>query len=68
VYKALEDDDPVPLDGDELSHSQLVTHNPYVVEHKSEDVGKRIAYCGAFQSRSRGLLGDWGDVVVAVLS
>ncbi|MDR1400477.1 MAG: hypothetical protein LBJ41_11185 [Treponema sp.] len=68
VYKVLGSDDPVPRDGEEMAHSQLVTRNPYVVEHKSEDEGKRIAYCGAFQSRSRGLMGDWGEVVVAVLS
>ncbi|MDR2418397.1 MAG: hypothetical protein LBD79_05030 [Treponema sp.] len=68
VYKALEEGEPVPRDGEDLSHSQLVTRNPYVVEHKSEDEGKRIAYCGAFQSKSRGLMGDWGEVVVAVLS
>jgi hypothetical protein len=68
VYKALEAGEPVPRNGEELGHSQLVTRNPYVVEHKSEDEGKRIAYCGAFQSKSRGLMGDWGEMVVAVLS
>jgi hypothetical protein len=67
VYKALENGEEAPLDGEEMAHSQLVTRNPYVVEHKSEDRGKRIAYCGAFQSKSRGLMGDWGEVVVAVL-
>ena len=68
VYKALEPGESVPLDGEEMAHSQLVTRNPYVVEHKSSDEGKRIAYCGAFQSKKRGLMGDWGEVVVAVLS
>jgi hypothetical protein len=68
VYKVLEPGESVPLDGEEMGHSQLVTRNPYVVEHKSGDEGKRIVYCGAFQSKSRGLLGNWGEVVVAVLS
>ncbi|MDR1400666.1 MAG: hypothetical protein LBJ41_12170 [Treponema sp.] len=68
VYKALNDGERAPRDGSDMGHSQLVTHNPYVVEHKSDDEGKRIAYCGAFQSRNRGLMGDWGEVVVAVLS
>ena len=67
VYKVLADGESVPLDSKEMGHSQLVTRNPYVVEHNSEEQGKRIAYCGAFQSRSRGLIGDWGEVVVAVL-
>jgi hypothetical protein len=68
VYKVLEDGESPPLDGEDMGHSQLVTRNLYEVVHRSEDVGKRVAYCGAFQSRSRGLLGEWGDVVVAVLS
>ena len=68
VYKALENGETAPRDGEEMGHSQLVTRNPYIVEHKSSDEGKRIAYCGAFQSRNRGLMGDWGEVVVAVLS
>ena len=68
VYKALDPEDPVPQDGDEMGHSQLVTRNPYIVEHKSDEEGKRIAYCGAFQSKNRGLMGDWGEIVVAVLS
>jgi hypothetical protein len=68
VYKVLEAGETPPHDGEEMGHSQLVTRNPYVVEHKSGDEGKRIAYCGAFQSKSRGLLGGWGQVVVGVLS
>ncbi|MDR1867059.1 MAG: hypothetical protein LBQ77_02190 [Treponema sp.] len=67
VYKVLEADDPMPTDPEDFGHSQLVTRNPFVVEHKSSDEGKRIAYCGAFQSKSRGLKGDWGEIVAAVL-
>jgi hypothetical protein len=68
MYKVLAEGEAPPLDGEEMGHSQLVTRNPYVVEHKSADEGKRIAYCGAFQSTNRGVLGDWSDVTAAVLS
>jgi hypothetical protein len=68
VYKVLEAGDPVPANPEELGRSRLVTRNPFVVEHASGDEGKRIAYCGAFQSKNRGLKGDWGEIVTAVLS
>jgi hypothetical protein len=67
VYKILEAGEPVPVDPEDMGHSTLVTRNPYVAEHKPGDEGKRVAYCGAFQSKSRGLKGDWGEIVVAVL-
>ncbi|MDR0600398.1 MAG: hypothetical protein LBG84_10025 [Treponema sp.] len=67
VYRVLEPGDPVPGDPEDLGHSQLVTRNPFVVEHKPGDEGKRVAYCGAFQSTGRGLKGDWGEIVVGVL-
>ncbi|MDR1216284.1 MAG: hypothetical protein LBK25_06355 [Treponema sp.] len=67
AYKALSADEPAPTDPEDFGHSQLVTRNPFVVEHKPGDEGKRIAYCGVFQSSSRGLKGDWGEIVVAVL-
>jgi hypothetical protein len=38
-----------------------------VAEHTGGDEGKRIAYCGAFQSKNRGLKGGWGEIAVAVL-
>jgi hypothetical protein len=68
VYKVLADGESAPRDGEEMGHSQLVTRNPYVVEHRSDNEGKRIAYCGSFQSKNRGMMGDWGEVVVAVLA
>jgi hypothetical protein len=68
VYTVLEAGDPVPIDPETMGHSVLVTRNPFEVAHKPEDVGKRIAYSGAFQSRNRGLKGKWSKIVVAVLS
>jgi hypothetical protein len=68
VYTVLEPGEPAPTDPEEMGHSQLVTRNPFVAEHKPGDEGKRVAYCGAFQSRSRGLKGDWGEIVTAVLT
>lgn len=67
VSKVLEPGDPVPADPEDFGHSQLVTHNSYVVEHKPGDEGKRAAYCGAFQSRNRGLKGAWGEIVIGVI-
>jgi hypothetical protein len=67
VYKVLEAGEKVPIDPEDFGHGQQVTRNPFEVRHKPEDVGKRIAYCGAFQSRSRGLRGNWSKIVVAVL-
>jgi hypothetical protein len=45
-YKVLEQDERVPRDSEERGYCQFVTSNPYMVEHKSGDEGKRIAYCG----------------------
>jgi hypothetical protein len=67
VYVVLEAGESVPTDPEDFGHSQLVTRNPFVAEHKPGSEGKRIAYCGAFQSKNRGILGDWGEIVVAVL-
>jgi hypothetical protein len=68
VRKTLEAGEAVPVDPEEMGHGQVVTRNPFVVEHKPGDEGKRIAYCGAFLSRNRGLTGDWGEIVTAVLT
>jgi hypothetical protein len=66
VYHIVEPGQPIPLDPEEMGHSILVTRNPYIVQHKPSDEGKKCAYAGAFQNK-KGEKGPWSDVIAAFI-
>jgi hypothetical protein len=66
AFKVLEDGEPVPERGEDLTNTELMTSSPQVRDYPPNLAGKRVAYSAAWQNE-KGQKGKFSDVEVHVI-
>jgi hypothetical protein len=66
AFKILEDGEPVPERGEDLTNTELITSSPQVKDYSPDMAGKRVAYSAAWQNE-KGERGPFSDVQVQVI-
>jgi hypothetical protein len=56
--------DSPPTSQDQLSHSELATHTPYILEFKEDKRGKKV-YVACYWQNEKGEKGPWSDIASA---